>query len=249
VAKYPLCQKEEIADFMLFQAFVITQKTLYNSYESKRSVLHMKIKWLGHSCFEIRSAFNILTDPFDKSVTYPFNPGEIQIITESHQHHDHNAHNRVPGDPAIVKTPGEHAFDQVMIKGYQAYHDKDQGEKRGGNIIFQIITEGITLTHLGDLGHVLDPQQAKDLANTDVLMIPVGGTYTIDAHEAISVIQQIKPKVVIPMHYKNDYCDYPIGPLSDFTNIFDWETKTVNTLALDTLKLQELYQTCVIFQV
>lgn len=209
----------------------------------------MKIRWLGHSCFEIRSSFYILTDPFDDSVSYPFNPREIQIVTESHQHHDHNAHDRVPGDPAIVKTAGEHAFEDVMIKGYKSYHDKNMGEKRGGNIIFQIVSEGITITHLGDLGHMLDPDTIQKLSDTDVLMIPVGGTYTIDANEAVKVIEFIKPKVVVPMHYKSEYCDFPIDPLSKFIDTFDWKIKEVKSLELDNLKLQELYQTCVVFKV
>lgn len=209
----------------------------------------MKIRWLGHSCFEIKTSFYILTDPFDDSVSYPFDPGEIQIVIESHQHHDHNAHNRVPGDPAVVKTAGEHAFDDVMIKGYNSYHDKAKGEKRGGNIIYQIISEGITITHLGDLGHMLDPDTIQKLSGTDILMIPVGGHYTLEINEAVKVIELIKPKVVIPMHYHNDYCDYPIAPLSEFTAAFDWQTKEVKTLELDNLKLQELYQTCVIFKV
>src|SRR6056297_1183792 len=208
----------------------------------------MEIRWLGHSCFEIKTTFNVLTDPYDDSVSYNFDPVPIQIITESHQHHDHNAHDRVPGDPAIVKTAGEHTFEDVMIKGYKTYHDKDMGKKRGGNIIFQIVSEGITITHLGDLGHMLDPDTIQILSNTDVLMIPVGGTYTIDAYEAVKVIERIKPKVVVPMHYKNEFCDFPIDPLSKFTDAFDWEIKEVKTLELDNLKLQELYQTCVVFK-
>ena len=208
----------------------------------------MKIRWLGHSCFEIKTSFYILTDPFDNSVSYTFDPAEIQIVTESHQHHDHNAHDRVRGDPAVVKTAGEHAFDDVMIKGYKTYHDKDMGKKRGGNIVFQIISKGITITHLGDLGHMPEPDTLQKLSDTDILMIPVGGTYTIDANEAIKVIELIKPNVVIPMHYKSEKCDFPIDPLSKFTDAFDWKTKEVETLELDNLKLQELYQTCVIFK-
>src|SRR6056297_1191226 len=130
----------------------------------------MKIRWLGHACFEIRTSFYILTDPFDDSVSYPFNPGEIQIVTESHQHHDHNAHDRVPGDPAIVKTAGEHTFEDVVMKGYKTYHDKDMGKKRGGNIIFKITSEGMTITHLGELGHIPDPEIVRQLSDTDVLM-------------------------------------------------------------------------------
>ena len=209
----------------------------------------MEIRWLGHSCFEIKTTFNVLTDPYDDSVSYNFDPVPIQIITESHQHHDHNAHDRVLGYPAIVKTAGEHAFDDLMIKGYKSYHDKDMGKKRGENIIFQIISEGITITHLGDLGHLLNPDTVQKLSDTDLLMIPVGGTYTIDANEAIKVIELIKPKVVVPMHYKNEKCDFPIDPLSKFTDAFGWKTKEVETLELDNLKLQELYQTCVIFKV
>lgn len=208
----------------------------------------MKIRWLGHSCFEIRTSFNILTDPYDESVSYPFDPMDIQIITESHQHHDHNAHHRVQGDPAIVKTVGEHAFDQVMIRGYPSFHDKEQGKKRGNNIIFQIIAEGITLTHLGDLGHQPDVNLAEKLSGTDVLMIPVGGTYTIDAIEAVQLIEQLNPKMVIPMHYKTQYCDYPIAELSDFTIGLKWKTVELTSLELNPLRLQELYRTCVIFQ-
>ncbi len=207
----------------------------------------MKIKWFGHSCFQIETTKNILMDPYDDSVSYTLAPTDISIITESHQHHDHCAHERVKGDPVIVKTSGEHLFEDIKITGYESWHDENQGEDRGENIIFQIHTEGIRITHLGDLGHIPDEETLKQLSGTDLLMIPVGGTYTINAKQAIRLIELIAPKIVIPMHYKTQWCSYPIDPLSKFTDAFDWPTKEIKTLELDNSKLPQLNNTCLIF--
>lgn len=207
----------------------------------------MKIKWFGHSCFKIETSRNILMDPYDESVSYILDPTDIHIITESHQHHDHCAHERIKGQPIIVKTSGIHPFEAITITGHDSWHDKQKGADRGENIIFQIQSEGITLTHLGDLGHILDSETIEKLSDTDILMIPVGGTYTINATEAIQVIKLIAPKIVVPMHYKTQWCDYPIDPLSKFTDIFDWPIKETQTLELDNEKLKQLQKTCIIF--
>ncbi len=207
----------------------------------------MRIKWLGHSCFKICTEFNILIDPYDESLTYQFEPGEVDIILESHQHSDHSAHDRVTGDPAIVKTPGEHLFDNVRIFGVGSFHDEDRGNKRGTNIIFKIETEGFTVAHMGDIGQALNYEQLGQLKNIDVLMIPVGGTYTIDYKTAVETVKAINPKIVLPMHYKTKYCDYPIDDSSKFLEELSWDTKQVKILEINTLKLNEFYQNCILF--
>ncbi len=210
---------------------------------------NMRIKWLGHSCFKICSEFNILIDPYDESLTYTFDPGEVNIILESHQHSDHCAHDRVSGDPAIVKTPGEHLFNKVRIFGVGSFHDEDKGTKRGTNIIFKIETEGFTVVHMGDLGQALDHKQVEQLQDIDVLMIPVGGTYTIDYKAAVETVKRLNPKIVLPMHYKTEFCPYPIDGYSRFTERLGWEIRKLSVLEINNLKLNELYQTCIIFDI
>ena len=208
----------------------------------------MQIKWLGHSCFKISTSFDILTDPYDTSLQYNFDPGKVNIITESHQHGDHAAHDRVSGDHALVKTPGEHLFEDVRIYGIDSFHDEQKGSKRGNNIIFKIEAEGLNVVHLGDLGQMLDHDQKKQLKNIDVLMIPVGGTYTLDYKMAVRTVMELDPKIVIPMHYKTEFCAYPIADCQKFIEELNWETKKVTILELNDWKVDELNKNCIIFE-
>ncbi len=211
----------------------------------------MKIKWYGHSCFLIETDYKILTDPFDQSVGYPFNPEQPDIITESHQHYDHNAHDRVKGAPAVVKRPGEHSFGSLRIRGQSTYHDEAKGKKRGGNIIFRFETsEGISIAHLGDIGHIPDNDTYDFLESLDVLMLPVGGYFTVAPDKAAQIVETVKPGIVIPMHYKTEYIpDFPIETEKPFLEALGWETKTYDSLVLNKLKLDELYKNCILFNI
>lgn len=184
----------------------------------------MHITYLGHSCFKIQDKNNsegitIVTDPFDKTVGFPVPHFEADIVTISHDHHDHNNAGAIRGNPFIVKMAGEYDIKGVSIEGIEAYHtaEKEKGEK---NLIFTINLEDIQISHLGDLGHTLDEKQLERLVGTDILLIPVGGKYTIDAKKAVEVISQIEPRIVIPMHYKTKESKIDIDGVEKFVKEF-----------------------------
>jgi len=168
----------------------------------------MEITYLGHSCFRIKGKKNIIvTDPYEDSVGFKIPRASADIITLSHHHQDHNNISAVKGttkrkEPFIVDGPGEYEISGVSIFGIASFHDKSGGAKRGENTIYLITIDGLRLAHLGDLGHKLTEAELEELDGVDILFIPVGGTYTIDDNEAIEVIGQIEPRVIIPMHYK-----------------------------------------------
>lgn len=167
----------------------------------------MIITWQGHSCFKIQDKVGpegttIITDPFDKKVGIKPPNCEANIVTVSHDHYDHNNAKALRGQPVIIDCAGEYDFNNVLIEGIDSYHDDKQGKERGNNVIYRIEMDDISVTHLGDLGDALDNTQLEKLVGTDILLIPVGGKYTIDAKKAVEVIAQIEPRIVIPMHYK-----------------------------------------------
>lgn len=167
----------------------------------------MIITWQGHSCFKIQDKIGpdgatVVTDPFNKEVGLKVPNFEADIVTISHQHFDHNNAAALRGQPFIIDSAGEYDVKGVLIEGIDSYHDDKNGAERGGNIIYRIEIDDISVVHLGDLGQILDNAQLEKLAGTDVLLIPVGGKYTLDAKKAVEVIAQIEPRIVIPMHYK-----------------------------------------------
>lgn len=166
----------------------------------------MYIYWLGHSCFKMQEKINsetvtIVTDPYDKKIGLKMPKVEADIVTQSHDHYDHNNLDAVKGDPFVIKTAGEFDIKGIAIDGIEAYHDQKEGAERGKNIIFRFEIDNISIVHLGDLGQDLDDKQLGKIANPDILMIPVGGNYTINAKKAVEIISQIEPRIVIPMHY------------------------------------------------
>lgn len=167
----------------------------------------MYITWLGHSCFKIQDkttsdAITIVTDPFSKETGFKVPHIEADIVTVSHDHHDHNNVEALRGKPYVIKSAGEYDIKGVSIEGIDAYHDDKEGAERGKNIIYWMEMDGIAVVHLGDLGQVLTDKQRERIAKCDILMIPVGGKYTLDSSKAIEVINLIEPRIVIPMHYR-----------------------------------------------
>ena len=182
----------------------------------------MKISWLGHACFMIQTNDGkvIITDPFDDSVGYPQPRAAADLVTVSHQHFDHNAVKMVPGKPKVIQTPGEHVINGLKIIGIPCYHDNAKGSLRGNNLIFIFEESGSRVCHLGDLGHIPDQKLLGEIGYVDVLLIPVGGLYTIDASEAREVISLVKPGYAAPMHYKTPCLRLPISPLENFLNYY-----------------------------
>lgn len=168
----------------------------------------MKITHLAHACFLIDNGIDtLLIDPYDDSIGYPHIKETVTTCLISHDHYDHN----YIEDVTIV--PGQDSFS---IHTLDSFHDAVKGEQRGKNIIHIIESEGIKIVHLGDLGHILNDEQVKALQNIDILMIPIGGTFTIDSKQAIENILKIKPKNIIPMHYKTEETPLPLATPNQF---------------------------------
>ena len=176
----------------------------------------MEITWLGHSCFRLKgSEATVITDPYAPDSGYTLGKPKADIVTVSHQHSDHNYVQGVP-DARVISGPGEYEISNVLVIGMATYHDDAQGAQRGKNTVYLIEMDEVTVCHLGDLGHVLTSEQTEELDNVDVLLIPVGGVYTIDARLAAEVVRQLDPKVVIPMHYKTPVVTLELEPVDRF---------------------------------
>ena len=167
-----------------------------------------RISWAGQSCFQIsvsnskEHSADIVIDPFDEQIGLKVPNFSADIALVTHDHHDHNNVKVLKGDPFLIKGPGEYEVKEVFIQGIPSFHDDEGGKKRGLNTIYVIEAEDMKFCHLGDLGQKqLTDEQLEEIDGIDVLMIPVGGTYTIDSAEALKIISQIEPKIVIPMHY------------------------------------------------
>lgn len=177
----------------------------------------MDINWLGHSCFRIRGKqAAIITDPFPPDIGYTLGKPTADIVTVSHQHHSHAYDKGVGDNTRVITGPGEYEIKGVLIIGIATFHDGDGGKVRGKNTVYLIELDGITVCHLGDLGHVLTTEQVEEVDDVDVLLLPVGGGSTINASTAAEVIRQIEPKVVIPMHYKTSVIKRELAPVDSF---------------------------------
>lgn len=164
----------------------------------------MTITWFGQSCFRIEAKEgSVLIDPFSRDIGLRVPKPKDDLILVTHQHYDHSNTQDAGPEAFIISGPGEYERKGISVRGIRSYHDKTQGAERGLNTIYVIKAEDMTLCHLGDLGQEeLTDAQVEDIGDVDILMVPVGGTYTIDYKEAVQVIGQIEPKVVIPMHYR-----------------------------------------------
>ncbi len=180
----------------------------------------MKIKWLGHASFLITSkaGVKVITDPYavGRGINYaPIKEG-ADVVLVSHDHSDHNNASAIQGKPEVVKGNVTKSVKGISFQGVATYHDASQGQQRGSNTIFCFTLDGMRVCHLGDLGHVLSSGQVKEIGAIDILLVPVGGFFTIDASAASQVCDQLKPKVIVPMHFKIPDCDYPIAGVEDF---------------------------------
>ena len=164
----------------------------------------LRIRWHGHSCFEITNDVTLVTDPHDgKSIGISAPDVAGDIILVSHDHYDHNSVKTVEKEEStVVKDGREKTVSGVRIRGVISFHYESAGRKRGENIIYSFSMDDIAFCHLGDLGHELDKDTIRQIGDVDVLFIPVGGNFTIDANKAWNVVNSIKPKIVVPMHYK-----------------------------------------------
>jgi len=182
----------------------------------------MKIRYLGHASFMITSdtGIKIITDPYEAAyvagggASYSEIRESADIVTVSHDHEDHNNVTVVRGNPEVVR--GMAKVKGIEFKGIPVHHDDAGGKLRGDNTILCFEVDGITVCHLGDLGHRLSDKQVAEIGKVDILLIPVGGFFTIDAGVATEICSQLKPRVIIPMHYKTGKCGFPIAGVDGF---------------------------------
>lgn len=169
----------------------------------------MNIIWHGQSYFEIivKNSINgdvkIAIDPYGEDLGIKPPKTEAHILLITHQHQDHNNKAVIKGQPFVIENPGEYEIKGVFVRGIPGFHDNQKGKERGSIVIYTIGAEDIKICHLGDLGQKeLSSEQLEEISEVDILMIPVGGNYTIDAKDATEIVSQIEPRIVIPMHYK-----------------------------------------------
>lgn len=179
----------------------------------------VSFRWFGQACFEISDSVTIVTDPHDgDSVGLGAPDTEGDIVTISHEHFDHASGEDLAAKPdsESVRGTGSRTVKGIEIQGTDSYHDKVEGSARGENTVFSFTVDGLRICHLGDLGHLLSEKKAKEIRPVDVLLIPVGGRFTIDGGEAAKVVEQLGPRVVVPMHYKVEGLEVPISGPDDF---------------------------------
>lgn len=187
----------------------------------------MRISWLGHASFLLEGGRQrIITDPCDEACGYRPFTDPVDIATISHDHWDHNAVGHLAGQPRIIKDQREIVeINGISIQGFSSYHDQHQGRDRGRNTLYKFLIEDISVLHAGDQGTLLEDEQIQEIGSVDILLVPVGGRYTLNASEAIRFVEQIQPRLVIPMHYHTRHVTIDLAPVEDFTSRFDQVVK------------------------
>ena len=220
----------------------------------------MDIQYLGHACFKLRGKkASVVIDPYHKeSVGFGLPSLSADIVLSSHNHEDHNNVEAVKGtarrkEPFVIREPGEYEIEGVSIFGYQTYHDQAKGEERGENVVFRIQLDGVSLVHVGDLGHLLDKKMMEQFGNVDVVMVPGGGVYTIGPEEAWKLATDIGAEVIIPMHYRTEQHRQDVfgklASLDEFIKVYGGEVKRVEgKLSLSKLNLTGEGREVVVFE-
>lgn len=201
----------------------------------------MEIKYIGHSSFFIKTkTAKCVTDPFDpKMVGLKYPKMEADVVTVSHHHADHDKTDQIEGSPLIIDWPGQFEKTGMRIWGYRTFHDDKKGAERGENVMYKLESERISLLHCGDLGSVPDDALLDEIGDIDILFVPVGGTYTIDAASAVELTKKIEPAFVIPMHYELPGGTIPgLAPVSNFLK--EMGVSTVTPMDKLVLKKEDL---------
>jgi L-ascorbate metabolism protein UlaG (beta-lactamase superfamily) len=204
-----------------------------NRYHQEKSV---DIDWYGHACFRIREkGVAIITDPYNKEIGYTLPRIRADVVTVSHSHKGHSYARGFRGSPRVLCSPGEYEIGGTFITGVPTFHDRKQGEQRGQNIVFLFDFDGLTVCHLGDLGHLLSQVQIELLNQVNILLIPVGGISTITAARAAEIVSLLEPNIVIPMHYKIPGLSRNLGRVSRFLKAMETE----KVAPLETLRIKQ----------
>lgn len=205
----------------------------------------MEITYLGHSCFKLKNKAGLVLyiDPFkSQSVgeTLPKDVADVMLI--SHDHDDHNAREIITGgvnrtETFVIDKEGEYEIAGVLITAMKTFHDKVSGEERGKNLIFSIVSDGLNIVHLGDLGHTLSSSQVEKLGSVDVLMSPVGGEFSLSAEQAMEVVKEVSPSYLIPMHYRTEKSKEPLNKLENLERFLEKNKYPVTAESVHKIKL------------
>ena len=207
------------------------------------------IWWYGQACFKIKGkGASLVIDPYSPQFTglgLAKLDADVVCITHAHEDHNYPQGVKATGDvqPFVISGPGEYEISGVNIVGVNSFHDNKNGEERGKNTIYQILIDDVNIVHLGDLGQKqLTQNQVEALSGCDVLMVPVGGVYTIEAKDAPDIIAHLEPKIVVPMHYKTKNLKFELAPVDDFLRAMGKEkVETVTKLSVSNDRIpQEL---------
>lgn len=209
----------------------------------------MKIEYLGHSCFRISSndGVIIITDPYT-GVGYSM-PVDLRadVVTVSHGHFDHNYTDALQGRYVLISETGTYIQNGVTVTGILSDHDPHGGTLRGKNVIYKITVDGVTVCHLGDLGEACNEDLLAKIGKVDILLVPVGGKYTIDASQAKEYVERICPKIAIPMHYRPQAGTIDITDATAFLSSFDKVTALGNVPLTISSSLKEAENTQIIY--
>lgn len=218
----------------------------------------MEITYLGHSSFKIKTKTGtVVTDPYGAMTGLKMPTVSADIVTVSHSHDDHNNIKAVSGtsrrkEPFVITEPGEYEVEGVSVFGFSTFHDNSSGKDRGDNVVYVIQAEDLRILHLGDLGHELTEKMIEELDGIDIVMVPVGGHYTVDAERAIKVIESIDPYFVLPMHYRTPAHDEKVfgqvDEITKFTTSFAHTVKTLKSLNVTKLSLPQDVTEVIVFE-
>lgn len=204
----------------------------------------MQISWKGQACFHIiaqgavHEQVKLVIDPYDPSIGLKMPLLEADVVLSTHDHEDHNNVKAVKEPGFVIAGPGEYEVKDISIQGISSFHDDLEGKERGKNTIYVIEAEGIRLCHLGDLGQgELSADQVSKIGNVDILLVPVGGVYTIDAKSAAKIVNQIEPRIVIPMHYLLPNLKFKLDKVDDFLK--EMGVKTVEPQSKLSVKIRD----------
>lgn len=183
----------------------------------------MKLSWLGHSAFRLEESTGttVVTDPYHSYVGFEMPKVQADVVTVSHPHNDHNNVASIEGDMTVIRNAGAYEMGGVHILSYKTYHDEKNGAMRGENLVFKFRMDGVEICHMGDIGEECNALLVERLMPVNVLMIPVGGGFTIDAEQAKEYVDRIMPDIVIPMHYKTKDCEFEIDKINEFLDLFE----------------------------
>lgn len=184
------------------------------------------VSWYGHAMFTVDDGrVKVATDPVPPEVGYSYEPVDADLVLVSHAHFDHNYLEGVKGGPRVIDTAGDFEFDGLEINGFETFHDTERGSRRGRSVIFSWEQAGFRVAHFGDLGDLPEPGVMERLRGLDIAMVPVGGVYTVDARAAAELLEEISPRITIPMHYMTEDSAIELEPVDNFTRLFKGPVK------------------------